>query len=97
MCGPSLTPGNHYFQTQSATASGCIYPTKVQPLKNCFPKPSDMLAIKINYQYMQVSAQITSKGNSVRSDDPYHRHQNFYQKVDSILPLKTTASNGCSQ
>ncbi|GBM89816.1 hypothetical protein AVEN_181233-1, partial [Araneus ventricosus] len=20
MCGPSLTPGNHYFQTQSATA-----------------------------------------------------------------------------
>ncbi|GBM09492.1 hypothetical protein AVEN_141407-1 [Araneus ventricosus] len=22
MCGPSLTPGNHYFQTQSATGSG---------------------------------------------------------------------------
>ncbi|GBO36852.1 hypothetical protein AVEN_52184-1 [Araneus ventricosus] len=24
MCGPSLTPGNHYFQTQSAT-SGDIH------------------------------------------------------------------------
>ncbi|GBL81264.1 hypothetical protein AVEN_143589-1 [Araneus ventricosus] len=24
MCGPSLTPGNHYFQTQSATAPDYI-------------------------------------------------------------------------
>ncbi|GBM42844.1 hypothetical protein AVEN_161602-1 [Araneus ventricosus] len=27
MCGPSLTPGNHYFQTQSATAPELASPS----------------------------------------------------------------------